>query len=32
MGVVVATGVSQALMKVEICNDGPVTLMIDSRE
>ena len=31
-GVVVATGVFQALMKVEICNDGPVTLMIDSRE
>ena len=31
-GVVAATGVLQALMKVEICNDGPVTLMIDSRE
>ncbi len=31
-GVVAATGVFQALMKVEICNDGPVTLMIDSRE
>ncbi len=30
-GVVAATGVFQALMKVEICNDGPVTLMIDSR-
>ena len=31
-GVVAATGVFRALMKVEICNDGPVTLMIDSRE
>ena len=31
-GVVAATGVFHALMKVEICNDGPVTLMIDSRE
>lgn len=26
------TGVFQAYMKVEICNDGPVTLMIDSKE
>ena len=26
------TGVFQAVMKVDICNDGPVTLMIDSRE
>ena len=31
-GVRTATGVFQADMKVEICNDGPVTLMIDTRE
>ena len=31
-GVRTETGVFQAHMKVEICNDGPVTLMIDSRE
>lgn len=31
-GVSTATGVFQAYMKVEICNDGPVTLMIDTRE
>ena len=31
-GVTAATGVFQAYMKVELCNDGPVTLMIDSRE
>ncbi|MDY9920749.1 MAG: D-aminoacyl-tRNA deacylase [Synergistota bacterium] len=31
-GVRTATGVFQAYMKVEICNDGPVTLMIDTRE
>lgn len=31
-GVRTATGVFQAYMKVEICNDGPVTLMLDSRE
>ena len=31
-GVRTETGVFQSLMKVEICNDGPVTLMIDSRE
>ena len=31
-GVRTATGVFQSLMKVEICNDGPLTLMIDSRE
>lgn len=31
-GVRTATGVFQSLMKVELCNDGPVTLMIDSRE
>ena len=31
-GVRTETGVFQAHMKVEICNDGPVTPMIDSRE
>ena len=31
-GVRTATGVFQDYMKVEICNDGPVTLMIDTRE
>ncbi len=31
-GVTAGTGVFQTVMKVEICNDGPVTLMIDSRE
>ena len=31
-GIIAATGIFQALMKVDICNDGPVTLMIDSRE
>lgn len=31
-GVRTATGVFQAYMKVEICNDGPVTLMIDTKE
>ena len=31
-GVITATGIFQALMKVDICNDGPVTLMINSRE
>ena len=31
-GVRTETGVFQAHMKVDICNDGPVTLMIDSRE
>ena len=31
-GIVVATGVFQAHMQVEICNDGPVTLMLDSKE
>ena len=31
-GVKTATGVFQAHMLVQICNDGPVTLMIDSRE
>lgn len=31
-GTKVATGVFQANMQVEICNEGPVTLMIDSKE
>lgn len=31
-GLKVETGVFQAHMKVEIVNDGPVTLMIDSKE
>ena len=31
-GVRTETGVFQAVMEVELCNDGPVTLMIDSRE
>ena len=31
-GVRTATGVFQAYMKVEICNDGPVALMIGTRE
>lgn len=31
-GIVTATGVFQANMQVNICNDGPVTLMIDSKE
>lgn len=31
-GVYTETGVFQAMMKVDICNDGPVTLMINTRE
>ena len=31
-GVKTETGIFQAEMKVCICNDGPVTLMIDSKE
>jgi len=31
-GVKVETGVFQAYMKVNLCNDGPVTLLIDSRK
>lgn len=31
-GVHTETGVFQAMMTVDICNDGPVTLMIDTRE
>lgn len=30
-GIKVETGVFQAEMKVNLCNDGPVTLMIDSK-
>lgn len=28
----VESGVFQAMMKVEICNDGPVTILIDSKK
>ena len=31
-GVPVETGVFGADMKVELCNDGPVTIMLDSKE
>lgn len=31
LGVAVATGVFQAMMQVKIHNDGPVTLLIDSK-
>jgi D-tyrosyl-tRNA(Tyr) deacylase len=31
LGVPVATGVFQAMMQVSLCNDGPVTLILDSR-
>ncbi len=31
-GIKTAAGVFQAHMLVELCNDGPVTLMIDTRE
>ena len=31
-GVVVATGVFRAMMKVELVNDGPVTFLLDSRK
>ncbi len=30
-GVSVSTGVFQAMMQVSLCNDGPVTLILDSR-
>ena len=32
LGLTVATGVFQAHMQVEIVNDGPVTLMLDSKK
>ena len=31
-GLIVATGVFRAMMKVELVNDGPVTLLLDSRK
>jgi D-aminoacyl-tRNA deacylase len=31
-GVKVATGVFQAIMKVELVNDGPVTILLDSKK
>lgn len=31
-GIQVATGVFQADMQVSLCNDGPVTLLLDSRK
>jgi D-tyrosyl-tRNA(Tyr) deacylase len=31
-GLVVATGVFQAMMQVSLVNDGPVTLLLDSRK
>jgi len=31
LGLTVATGVFQAEMAVELVNDGPVTLLLDSR-
>ncbi|HAG12193.1 MAG TPA: hypothetical protein DCK76_12710 [Desulfotomaculum sp.] len=31
-GIRVATGEFQAYMKVEIINDGPVTILIDSKK
>ena len=32
LGVPVSTGVFQAMMDVELVNNGPVTLMLDSRK
>jgi D-tyrosyl-tRNA(Tyr) deacylase len=32
LGLTVATGTFRALMKVELVNDGPVTLLLDSRK
>jgi len=31
-GIEVATGIFRAMMKVELVNDGPVTLLLDSRK
>ena len=31
-GLIVATGVFGAMMRVELINDGPVTFLLDSRE
>lgn len=30
-GICVETGVFQAMMQVELCNDGPVTILLDSK-
>ena len=30
-GIYVETGVFQAMMQVELCNDGPVTILLDSK-
>ena len=32
LGVKTETGIFQAEMKVSLCNDGPVTIMLDSKE
>lgn len=32
LGVKTETGIFQAEMKVNLCNDGPVTIMLDSKE
>jgi D-tyrosyl-tRNA(Tyr) deacylase len=32
LGAAVATGRFRAMMQVELCNDGPVTLLLDSRK
>jgi len=31
-GLTVETGVFQAMMQVELCNDGPVTMLLDSKK
>jgi D-tyrosyl-tRNA(Tyr) deacylase len=31
-GLTVETGVFQAMMQVELCNDGPVTILLDSKK
>jgi D-tyrosyl-tRNA(Tyr) deacylase len=31
-GIRVATGVFQADMQVDLCNDGPVTMLLDSKK
>ena len=31
-GLEIATGVFRAMMKIELVNDGPVTLLLDSRK
>jgi len=32
LGIIVATGVFQAMMSVELINDGPVTILLDSEK